>query len=134
MTECPVKKCDEITEIKHVLYGREGTGGLVGCMRKFITKRQVWAGFCTVGIILGIMILRTWSGQETDPLRYVPQPTFSARITEVDTSLATIQSNQRFFAEALSKIEKDREERNRTLKDIFNKLHSIELKLPKDTH
>lgn len=128
MSECPVKNCEEVREIKTVLFGPEGTTGLLGCLRKFVTKKAVWIAITAIGIPLIATGIKVWSGQEHAPLRYASK----AEITEFRSDLAALQANQRYFKETMDEIKSDRKEQSKTLELIYQKLHNIELRLPRE--
>lgn len=61
---------EDIESIKKTLYGIDGTGGIVGCLKKKVSTRvAMWIIACFIlpMVVTGIGV---WSAQSSDPLRY----------------------------------------------------------------
>jgi len=64
------------------------------CLQKLgakkISKKALWTGLCIVGIPLLVTGIKVWSGQETDPLRYVEKKEMITHEKEAAAMKATV--------------------------------------------
>ena len=60
------------------------------CLQKKVSKKTLWAGLCVIGIPLLVTGIKVWSGQETDPLRYVEKKEMARHGKEVAGIKATV--------------------------------------------
>jgi len=136
MVECPNPQCEERINGKIEHYNallkediKDHTETLFdeGGAIRFISKKAVLIALTVIVIPLIITGIKVWSGQEHDYLRYASKDQFA----DCQKGLDGVLINQRYFAQHLDELKGDRKEQAETLKKIFQKLHDIELRLPR---
>ena len=112
---------NELDGIKKTLYGTDGTGGVVGCLKKKVsTRTAIWI-LVAIGFPMIAGGLQVWSSQNSDHLRFVAKTEAAAmkdRLTRCEEGKeAILQELQRMNArfdkhcddmkEQLQEIQKD---------------------------
>jgi len=119
MAECPSKECQKNMQgMKKSLYGEDGTAGVVGCMKKMVTKKAAWTGFLLIGIPLLITGVKVWSGQNADPLKYAKKED----VIELQIRASLIEERYAHISEALKRLEKKLDE---TKKDLLKEIERL---------
>jgi TolA-binding protein len=109
--ECPNKDCKARVDGHHAtLYGPDGMGGVVGCMKKFVTKKAVWVAVCVFGLTLISTGVKVWTRQEVNPHIYTKKAESAVRemrVTRLEEQFKSICESQKRIEGAVQKIQSD---------------------------
>ena len=59
-----------MTGFRKTLFGDDGTGGVVGCLKNKVSKTALWTVIVVIGIPLFITGVKVWSSNEASELRF----------------------------------------------------------------
>jgi len=118
---CPAPECHEqLVGIKRTLYGENGKGGVVGCLKDKVPKKWVWALLAISIVPAGSFTASVYYKTRASDLMYASKPVvaeLSSRIglleykdQEIRSILKRIEINQREMQQDIKKL---LEERNR---------------------
>lgn len=115
MGECPSKECHERVIGHHrTLYGLDGTGGIVGCMKQFVKKKTVWIALIAIGIPLIVTGIKVWSSQEQSVLKYA---TIEC-ITDLDKRITRNEDRFEYIDATMTRIERIQNEIKKEIKKM----------------
>ena len=117
--DCPNKDCKARVDGHHAtLYGPDGMGGVVSCMKKFVTKKAVWVAVCVFGLTIISTGVKVWTRQEVNPHIYTRKSESAAR----DNRLTRLEEQYKNICESQSRMEE-------VIKDIRANGNAIDEKL-----
>ena len=102
MTECPNPECYKKVEgHQKCLFGDDGMGGIVGCLKKMLTKKQSWIFLVIILLPLVVTGIKVWSGQESNPFLYATK----SENAEQESRIIRLEEQYKNIISSLKRVE-----------------------------
>jgi|GEM_PF-2117592 len=123
MGTCPNKECHELVQrMRITLYGENGMGGIVMCLRDTVKKKWVWMIFTIFALPCIAFTGNIWWKVKSANLEYAPLE--SMHKIELRTSL--LEERYARIAEILNKLEINQIEIKKAISKIDARLMRLE--------
>jgi len=116
--ECPSPECRKNVEgMRRTLFGRDGAGGVVGCMKEKVPKRWLWWIILAFGLPAASFAATTWYKAKSAELRFA-----TVRVTtDHEARIRVLESRTAEISQVLKRIEDNQGEFRSDIKKLLER-------------
>lgn len=111
---------EKVNGMRRTLYGEDGSSGLVSCVKRCVTRNQVWIGFVAVGIPLFIGGYTLYN--KADARIYRLELNTAVQAAKVEASISMLNNNIKSLQCSIADATVDRKELSKAIEALNREL------------